>query len=570
MIVVTYSLKCSYDLTEIGLSSAFQRKQFLKAIHKYKEKGIPHELFTIDETERKKMEIAQCTNERKSLQQLLKKSKKISTASTSEMDIYTLSAKKIQVKDLKKPMYGTNLKKVIVMGETGSGKSTFINAFINYAVGVEMEDPFRFKLVVDEDDTADDQTVSQTSEISGYLIEDTLLDFPMLIWDTPGFGDTRGIERDEEIKKQINELLKLEDVCHAVCFVVKASANRLTKTQKYIIDRVLLFFGKEAQENIYVLVTFTDGSRPDVLHALEKYNNFPFAEDRWFAFNNGSLFKPASERKRYFKTYWKGNHNNMGRLFHKIQEIRPFSLTSTKEVIALREDLAQNLNAIATQVSATAYRKEKREEDLKFLESHFETVNNIGISKDNLSQTRILKPATSTQNTICKKCKSNCHIGCGRMEIPFCDKVNLHLKCIICDCGLIHHHKVFYKYEVFNETNEGINEPEDGEYKDILKARASFRQAKVECEQKQKEEDQKLTELVEIVKAQIININNLTIVDYSLNMAEYLKNTCMREERLGNSTRANVYKHAFKRESLLLSLPSNKEDLPYSIAEKIP
>ena len=148
------------------------------------------------------------------------------------------------------------------------GKSTLVNAFINYAVGIQMDYPFRFKLVVDEDDRANDQTVSQTSEISGYLINDTLLDFPIQIWDTPGFGDTRGIERDEEIKLQINELLKLEDFCHALFFVVKANVNRLTDTQRYIIDMVLLFFGKEAQENI--IATFSDDSRPEVLHVLEK------------------------------------------------------------------------------------------------------------------------------------------------------------------------------------------------------------------------------------------------------------------------------------------------------------
>ena len=552
------------SLTEIGLSSAFQRKQFLKAIHKYKEKGIPHELFTIDETERKKMEIAQCTNERKSLQQLLKKSKKISTASTSEMDIYALSAKKIQVKDLKKPMYGTNLKKVIVMGETGTGKSTFINAFINYALGVEMEDPFRFKLVVDEDDTGNDQTVSQTSEISGYSIKNTPLDFPILIWDTPGFGDTRGIERDEEIKQQINELLKLEDFCHAVCFVVKASANRLTETQKYIIDRVLLFFGKEAQENIYVLVTYADGNRPDVLHALEKYNNFPFDEDRWFAFNNGNLFRPASQRTSFSKVHWEMTNDNLDRLFNKIGGVCPFSLSNTKEVITQREDLARNLEAIAIQVCATAHNRGKWEENLVLLESQLKTVNSMGVFKEIRPQTRASKPATRAQNTICKRCYSNCHIGCGIKEVPFCSKIRkLSLMCKICNCGVFYHHRVFHKYEVSHETSEVNHETQD-----IPKVQEKYQQAKVESEKKRNEELAKLIELVETVRDQITNINQMAIINYSFSIGEYFKTLCQREEELNNCIKANIYRQ-LSEENILKTLMNNSKDAPSRVVNEL-
>jgi Tfp pilus assembly pilus retraction ATPase PilT len=36
---------------------------------------------------------------------------------------------------------------VLILGETGSGKSTIIDLMINYLLGVEYEDNFRFKLV---------------------------------------------------------------------------------------------------------------------------------------------------------------------------------------------------------------------------------------------------------------------------------------------------------------------------------------------------------------------------------------------------------------------------------------
>lgn len=40
-------------------------------------------------------------------------------------------------------------KTLIVLGETGCGKSTFLNSLANYLAGVEVEDPFRYFIVVE-------------------------------------------------------------------------------------------------------------------------------------------------------------------------------------------------------------------------------------------------------------------------------------------------------------------------------------------------------------------------------------------------------------------------------------
>jgi ABC-type nitrate/sulfonate/bicarbonate transport system ATPase subunit len=39
-------------------------------------------------------------------------------------------------------------KTVIVFGATGCGKSTFLNAVVNYVAEVDMEDSFRYKIIV--------------------------------------------------------------------------------------------------------------------------------------------------------------------------------------------------------------------------------------------------------------------------------------------------------------------------------------------------------------------------------------------------------------------------------------
>ncbi|XP_038822142.1 translocase of chloroplast 34 homolog, chloroplastic-like [Salvelinus namaycush] len=160
---------------------------------------------------------------------------------------------------------------ILMMGETGSGKSTLINVMVNYILGVEWEDKYRFEIIADESKS---QTSSQTTALTVYEIfghESDHIPFSLTIIDTPGFGDTSGIEQDKLITKHLQELFQSPKGVHhidAVCFVVKAAQVRLTPTQRYIFDSVLSIFGKDIENNIVALSTFADSGEPLVLQAL--------------------------------------------------------------------------------------------------------------------------------------------------------------------------------------------------------------------------------------------------------------------------------------------------------------
>ncbi len=62
-----------------------------------------------------------------------------------------------------------SIQAIMVVGETGTGKTTIINGMMNYMLGVEWEDDFRLKLI-DEPETPEGQANSQTSLITAYTV----------------------------------------------------------------------------------------------------------------------------------------------------------------------------------------------------------------------------------------------------------------------------------------------------------------------------------------------------------------------------------------------------------------
>ncbi|KAI6656576.1 hypothetical protein LOD99_1371 [Oopsacas minuta] len=486
------------------------------------------------------------------------KSTKIPNQYDNELDMYTFPAEKISVSDYQK-VTKKNPKNIIMMGETGSGKSTLINAFINYAAGVEMEDPLRFKLVIDEVDSAGDQSISQTTDISGYLIEDTLLGYDIQIWDIPGFGDTQGIERDEMIKEQINELLKIEDECHAVCFVVKANVNRLTDIQRYIIDRVLLFFGKEAKENIYLLATFEDGSHPEMLSALEK-SNFPFDEKRWFAFNNADLFKNPSQRTPFTKMYWDNTIDSIEKFFRDVGHQHAFSLTTTKAVIEDREKLKMNINAITSELDKALVIKNIGEENLRNLEAGKGEVERKRHFTKKVTAHKKVPVATNNITTFCKKCTYTCHDNCSIQNDS--DKARCWAMtdgyCRICPerCKWDWHsnERYIYKDEIV-ESEEFVKDVKQ-QLDDANKRLSIYDQKRVSLEREKAKTQEKMNKLLGKIKDQIQSLKDTAKQNYSLDMYRYFMIKSKAEAKRGNQQKAIQYENLAKQEQILMQSES--------------
>jgi len=155
---------------------------------------------------------------------------------------------------------------MLLIGETGVGKSTWINAFANYCkfssleeavqagglfpipCTVQMRHPVTKQMMGISSDGNVIAIASQTAKVGEsvtrmpfeYIFQygDTQIN----VIDTPGLidtRDTRGHDKDKEHVSNILRLLSTYDKIHAICILLKASETRLSLNLKYILTELL-------------------------------------------------------------------------------------------------------------------------------------------------------------------------------------------------------------------------------------------------------------------------------------------------------------------------------------------
>ncbi|XP_037837835.1 uncharacterized protein si:ch73-170d6.2 [Kryptolebias marmoratus] len=365
---------------------------------------------------------------------------------------------------------------IMVLGATGAGKSTLINGMINYILGVRWEDSYRFKLVDEGQDKS--QAHSQTSEVTVYKLnhqDGFQVPFSLSIIDTPGFGDTRGIERDREIIEQLRNLFSSPHgvtEIDAVCFVAQASSARLTPTQKYVFDSILSIFGKDVAENIRILVTFADGQRPPVLEGINaadvpcpKTKGLPVH----FKFNNSALFADNTaaaasstneddEEENFDEMFWNMGTKSMKRFFSALNQTETKSLTLTKEVLRERRQLEISVEGLQRQVELGLAKMEEIRQTRQTIQDHEAEIKrneNFEFCVDVIKPKQIDISGSGNYLTICQHCQVTCHYPCqiaNDADIRGCGAMDDDGYCTVCPrkcCWDVHHNQ---KYRLEYET----------------------------------------------------------------------------------------------------------------------
>ncbi|XP_053571492.1 uncharacterized protein LOC128661238 [Bombina bombina] len=323
---------------------------------------------------------------------------------------------------LGKVNYQVTNKVILLIGATGTGKTTLINGMANYILGVDREDDFRYKLV--HEVTSQSQAHSQTSMVTAYQMnyEDGYkIPYTLTLIDTPGFGDTRGIEHDKKITEAIHAFFTTDsniDQIDAVCFVVQASLARLTHTQKYIFNSVFSIFGKDIKDNILILINFSDGERPPVLEAI-KTAEIPYSEDSnrdpvHFKFNNSALFaNNQTSNVSFNQMFWDMGKDSMKAFFNSLNQMTTKSLKLTKEVLKERKQLEVTLQALHPQIKSGLV---KLDEVRKIKVALQQNRDLMEANKNFEFEVTVIVPVQEAISdhfiTNCQQCHFTCHYPC--------------------------------------------------------------------------------------------------------------------------------------------------------------
>ncbi|XP_064106424.1 uncharacterized protein LOC135215528 [Macrobrachium nipponense] len=320
-------------------------------------------------------------------------------------------------------------KVIMLVGSTGSGKTTLINGIINYIFAVKWDDNFRFKLITEPE--SDNQAKSQTIEVSSYTIhhqECFRIPYSLTIIDTPGIGDVQCIGRDQEITEQIRKFFTTRgvggvDKIDAVGFVVQSSLPRLTPTQIYIFDQILSLFGKDIADNIFLLLTFADGQKPQVLSGI-KEAKIPFR--KFFKFNNSALYARCKELERQeqdsgddedstFDTmFWDMGEKSFMKLIEGLNLTQSRSLTLTKEVLEERHRLEVSVTGIQVDIQTGLHKLDQLRNEVEVLKAHEADIDrNKNFTYTVTEETFVKEPIPAGQFiTNCLRCHRTCHEHC--------------------------------------------------------------------------------------------------------------------------------------------------------------
>ena len=248
---------------------------------------------------------------------------------------------------------------IIFVGQSGAGKSTLINAYANFLLGVNYDQPCRYKIIIGNKEKEKDQTKSQTEEITMYKIKSPL--YPGIIFkliDTPGFADTENkdtgskVNQNEIDKKHLNrfedffnnKLIEEEKgLLLGICFVVKASENRVTNFQKLIISSVLNLFGKNVGSNFLALLTHSDTDKSDAINVLTKeIEIFRKKEEQkkiWhWSLSSIKYFELIEKKQRDIGSF-NGNIEDFISFTNEIINLPVIDLTLTKKNLHLKKSL---------------------------------------------------------------------------------------------------------------------------------------------------------------------------------------------------------------------------------------
>ncbi|KAK0631372.1 hypothetical protein B0T14DRAFT_559179 [Immersiella caudata] len=300
---------------------------------------------------------------------------------------------------------------ILLLGETGVGKSTFINAFINYmsfdtldealasdqlhsvipcSFSTQVMDRSRpggkiteHRVVVGKRDDENDGSRgnSATQQTSVYPINIGSRTYRLI--DTPGVGDTRGPNADRKNMADILATINSYEELHGILILLKSNNSRLTVTFRFCIQELLMHLHRDALHNIAFGFTntrisnYTPGDTFGPLKTLLDQHpdiNLPLNGDTTYCFDSESFRYLAAQRQgvemenaESFRRSWKHSSEESNRLINYFRSRQPHLVTNTISLNGTRQlilGLTKPMAEIAQLIQQNIIRCQAQEKEI--------------------------------------------------------------------------------------------------------------------------------------------------------------------------------------------------------------
>ncbi|KAL2076230.1 hypothetical protein VTL71DRAFT_1173 [Oculimacula yallundae] len=279
----------------------------------------------------------------------------------------------------------SNYQNILILGETGVGKSTFINAFVNYLTFDTLEEakqhddltwviPCSFstqtmdrespdgeiketeiKVGSRSDENDGSKGASATQQTIVHSVETGTATIRLI--DTPGIGDTRGIAYDKKNMADILQTLSNYDELHGILILLKSNSARLTISFIYCLKELLKHLHRSASSNMVFGFTntrisnYTPGDtygplktllqqHPDVGLSLTTHTTYCFDSEsfRYLAAYKNDVFLDNEED---FRRSWQHSRTEALRLVRNFNSKKPHAVNSTLSLNGAREQISE-------------------------------------------------------------------------------------------------------------------------------------------------------------------------------------------------------------------------------------
>ncbi|KIW82175.1 hypothetical protein Z517_05202 [Fonsecaea pedrosoi CBS 271.37] len=341
---------------------------------------------------------------------------------------------------------------ILILGETGVGKSTWINAFVNYlthgtlqeamdASEIEHVIPCSFATqTVDENDPlqrliqrkirigARDEFEHDASD--GQSATQKAITYPIFVnsvmvrlIDTPGIGDTRGLDQDKANMADILSVLSNYKELHGILILLKPNNSRLNVMFEFCIKELLTHLHRNAARNMVFGFTNTRGSNyhpGDTFIPLEavlkqfRDVNLGLFRDTVYCFDSESFRYLAAHKQNVslgsFNDYcrsWEQSATESRRLLNYIRQLEPHQVENTLSLNEARRlilQLTKPMAEIAQKINDTIELNQRDNELLRNSKlSKDEMLKKLDVKQNSVVFSPVTRPKTVCTNARCIK-----------------------------------------------------------------------------------------------------------------------------------------------------------------------